>query len=109
MGIALATLTGDVVCGLLVYPRLAAPRLGVSALAIYESILRPLGVVMLLGMLLFAVVLFSPGISGAVVAGVITIVLFYPALRLSLGKSETAWLITRIKSFMHQAAQVSYP
>lgn len=55
LGVAVATLTGDVVCGLLAYPRVAGRMLGVNATSLYQamllafSLLLPLVAVVVIG------------------------------------------------------------
>ena len=61
MGVALATLIGDVLCGLAVYPRLAARILGLSAWSVYQAMML---VVLLLLPLLMAVIIARHWLTG---------------------------------------------
>ncbi len=93
LGVVLATLAGDVMFGLLVYPKLAASMLGLNVLSIYRSMLLmpflliPLVFFTILGDYLLQGWTFVPiFLVGVVLWGI-------PVLRLVLGRQGWQWLL----------------
>mgnify|MGYP003376765182 CR=1 FL=1 len=100
IGVALATLMGDVVCGAFVYPRLSARFLQVPVRDIIRAIARPLLVVVAVGVpiAIFAGQFGNPiaGLGAGLVLGILGL---YPTLWLALGRNDFEWLKQRLLRF----------
>lgn len=86
LGVALATLLGDVLCGLVVYPKLAGGMLGLSAIRIYRAMML---MVLLLAPLLAVVLIGGHFLQGWVFVAIFVVAVAIwciPTLPLVLGR-----------------------
>jgi len=97
-GVAAATLLGDLVCGALVYPRMAARHLGISASQMFRAIFRPVLAVVPAGVLvLLCSTLKTPVWTRALVGAVVAAALLYPSALLAFGRSDWSMLAGRLR------------
>jgi len=96
LGAAIATLCGDIFCGLLVYPRKAAAMLGVGSWTFFKGMLQAGSSVTLLT-LAISLATRLPGLSGVAAGSAVLGFLFYPMLRLVLSQQERRWLLTTFR------------
>lgn len=104
LGVACASLIGDVICGVAVYPRLASRLLGLSVIKTYQSMLYPLIVLIPLGMLLMLAAPLIEGWQLIVFGGLLALVFAYPAAYLVFGKHELDWLVGRCQTLERSGA-----
>jgi O-antigen/teichoic acid export membrane protein len=92
IGVAVATLLGDVLCGLLVYPRLSAQELKVSSWLIYKSIFLPMFLTFSFGLIILSLVNFLQPLLAIIVACTLLPVAVFLMLKLIFTQQEIAWL-----------------
>jgi len=97
IGVAFATLTGDVLCGAAIYPFLAAKTLNVATSKVYGAILRPLFVLLPAGIFLYYVASKADGWKAVGIVFILAIVMAYPVVRLSLGNDNLSWMVTKLR------------
>lgn len=99
LGVALATLLGDVVCGAIIYPWLASHALGFQLRKMYEAILVPCLAVMPVGFLLFLVASLIKGWLFLLVGVVIGALIIYSTARLAFGKGDDVeWALAKFRN-----------
>ena len=94
VGVAIATLTGDLVCGLAVYPYLSAPLLKLPFIKIYQALFQPILGILLLGVVFVGVSTLAVGWRGFIFGGLMVLLLLYPSLLLALGRDDLRWLFS---------------
>lgn len=87
VGVAGATLLGDVVCGLAVFPRLAAGQLGISPWRMYGAMLTAGVALVPLALVMFLAGIFLDRGWAGTVSLLAVMVLAYPTLRAALGRA----------------------
>lgn len=103
VGVAAATLTGDVLCGLLVYPRLAAQHLQIQPKTLYLPIARSTALACAMGAVIQAAhEMASDGVLLAV-GGVILVGLLSMTPRLLLEQEEFAWVRGKLRKVVSTA------
>ena len=95
IGVALATLSGDVLCGAAIYPAIAAKTLQVATMKVYGAMLRPLLVLLPMGVFLNYAASKADGLKAVVIVLFLSVLMAYPAVRLSLGNDNLGYLITK--------------
>jgi O-antigen/teichoic acid export membrane protein len=99
LGVACATLAGDIACGAAVYPVLLSRALGISLLRLYKAILVPL--IVLIPAWVAAVLgqpLAARPLLGFLLAAV-SIALIYPAARLAFQETDdVVWLWGKLRT-----------
>ena len=100
-GVAAASLVGDLVCGVAVYPVLASSVLGLSKVTLYRTILFPLLAVTPLWMVAFgAPVAHSFSLFSNVLLTLLCLLLLLPAAISGFWRHEdNTWIRDRIRSF----------
>ena len=96
-GVALATLTGDIVCGAAVYPFLAARSLNISVTKFYMAILRPVVALLLPGTALVGMLTWVSGWAGAGLGLLLGLVILYPTVLIAFGRKDLGWLMGKLK------------
>ncbi|MBE0669379.1 MAG: polysaccharide biosynthesis C-terminal domain-containing protein [Anaerolineales bacterium] len=100
MGVAVATLIGDLVCGVSVYPRKAARQLGVPASKVYRAILRPVLAAAPAGALVLLCSSLKVPLSTRVLAMAgVFIAVIYPSALLAFGRDDWGMLTGRIRNY----------
>jgi peptidoglycan biosynthesis protein MviN/MurJ (putative lipid II flippase) len=104
IGVAVATLLGDVACGVTVYPRNAARFLGIPPLEMYRAILQPALVVLLAG----SVAILSSSLVGNGWARFLTTVgigtiLLYPSMLFAFRRGDLDSVKGRFRQFLADA------
>jgi len=97
IGVAFATLTGDVLCGAAIYPFLAAKTLDVATIKVYGAILRPLLVLLPAGVFLDYAASKADGLNAVSIVFVLVLLAAYPVVRLSFGKDDLSRLVAKGK------------
>ncbi len=95
-GVALASLIGDIVCGAAIYPRRAAQVLELPTWKIYHAMLGPCLALLPIAASMALASLFVGGWWFGILSSLLGLLLAYPTLVLSLGKTETRHLGQRI-------------
>ncbi len=96
LGVAVASITGDILCGLMVYPRLAAQNLGIKSRHLYISIMRPVVIVVSLATLLQMIKPIMSSAENITIAIVVMFVAFGLITWITYSRNEFDWLINRI-------------
>jgi O-antigen/teichoic acid export membrane protein len=99
VGVAISVLTGDIVCGFMVYPYLAAQLLRITAFRLYSAFLQAVGSVLIPAGIGWVVASMFPdlGIFGAIFIATIVFVL---AVYWVLGKQEIWWLGIQVSNLL---------
>jgi hypothetical protein len=95
--VTVASLLGDVLFGMLIYPSLAARFLGEKTSRIFAAILLPVLTLSLPGTLLVGGWLARESWPVMLAAGGLAFVLLYPALYLVFGRRDLVWLFGKFK------------
>ncbi len=104
LGVAVATLLGDLACGASAYPRKAARHLGIPSSEIYKAIFRPVLVVVSAGALaLIAGMLAGEGWLRFLVGSGIGAALMYPAMLFAFGRADCALMLGRFRQLLTEA------
>jgi O-antigen/teichoic acid export membrane protein len=99
MGVAAATLIGDLACGAAVYPRKAARHLDVPPSKVYRAIFRPvLAAVPAGALVLLCSSLPAPLTMRVLAMTFVLIALFYPSARLAFGREDWGMVTGRIRN-----------
>ncbi len=98
IGVAIATLIADITCGAIAYPKLASRLLNVPSVKLYMSILTPMLALILMGIPLVTISLIIKGWQLVLFRVVIIVLFLYPTARLSLGKRDMDWLVSKLWS-----------
>lgn len=108
LGVAVASLAGDLACGVAVFPWLASRMLRFSVQKMYEAISRPLFALIPVGVILFLAESFFHGPLLILVVAVIVGVFIYPTTYLALGKGEDVkWALEKSRGLWRGKAQAS--
>jgi O-antigen/teichoic acid export membrane protein len=97
LGVAFATLLGDVICGITAYPMKASQVLGIPVRKIYQAIFSPVAALAIPGLLLFLANSFMHGWPLSVVGVLIIIISIYLTRYLVFTKYELNWLVSRVQ------------
>lgn len=100
-GVALATLLGDITCGLLIYPRISAEYLNTSKWLIYKNIFLSLFPSVILVPFVISLTNTHGDVSFGLFMSLLFILLFYPATRVTFGSQGT----DKLKSTVSQLGQ----
>lgn len=99
LGVAVASLTGDIICGLMVYPRLAAQNLGIKSAQLYVSIMRPVVIVLSLAALLYVIGPIMSATENMAIAVVVLLFALWVATWVTYSKNEFDRLKSGLMSF----------
>lgn len=102
MGVAVATLVGDVLCGLSVYPRLAARKLNVSPVLFYQSIFLPMIVTFSLGWMVYNLLAILPFLFASLLACILFAAAAFLVLKLIFTREEIVWLRSNLNQLRKQ-------
>jgi O-antigen/teichoic acid export membrane protein len=99
-GVAFASLTGDILCGLAVYPFLASRVLGISSSSLYKTILLPmLALAPLWGVAILRKSSQPIGMRDTCILTAACIALITPAVVLAFHKKDdTEWIFSKLRS-----------
>lgn len=92
LGVAIATLIGDILCGFLVFPHLAGKSLVIQTKNIYVAILKPLLLVVLCSIAILTISLIIPE-KQVPLSLFLLVLISIPAVYYSVGKDDLTWLI----------------
>jgi O-antigen/teichoic acid export membrane protein len=95
IGVALATLIGDLIFGLLIFPFLAAKGLGIRSIFVFLAIFRPLLVLFLFVTIIFSINLLLPDWQ-IIVDMVIITLLIVPVIYFSVGRRDVVRFYQKI-------------
>jgi O-antigen/teichoic acid export membrane protein len=107
LGVAVATLLGDIVCGLLIYPRLAAHVLNISANRLYGSMLLPMFVTLISGLVILKLVASLSPVIAILVSGILLAGTLGLAVQLVFTPDEMKWLRSNLRQVARQRAELS--
>ena len=91
-------MAGDLVCGIVVYPRLAGHFLGIVPSRLYWDILRVLGMVGITGTLLATMTQRLSGATLALVQGGSLVLFALIGIPVVLGREDSRWLWRRLRA-----------
>jgi len=100
VGVLLATLLGDVICGFAVYPRLASQGLGLPGGQLYVAIVWPMAVLLPVGLILLTSSSLIGHWLGAAVGVLLGLLLFYPTVRMALGRQDMNLLVEKFSGIL---------
>ena len=104
LGVALATLLGDLACGASAYPRKAALHLGIPSSEMYKAIFRPVLAVAPVGAIaLMAGMLAGEGRLRLLVEGGIGAALLYPAMLFAFGRADCTLMLGKFRQILTEA------
>lgn len=98
VGVVLATLLGDVLCGFAIYPRLSAQCLALPVGRMYGAIVRPLAALLPAGILLLVASSWFGQWQGICAGVLVGLSLFYPTARFALGRQDLDLLADKLYS-----------
>ena len=99
LGVAAASLAGDVIFGAAVYPGLLSHFLGIPVRAVYQAMVFPLASLAIPGLILIWSATYLGGWRLMLLVGLVALLFAYPALLLALGKGDVQWLRLRIQGW----------
>lgn len=96
-GVAIASLVGDIVCGLATYPALSARLCGSRARDVYGSIASPMLTVFALAVPFAIAYRSGAGPAGIILASCIAVLLGYLGFRAVFSQEEIGWITNEIQ------------
>lgn len=100
IGVAIATLFGDIIFGLILYPWEVAKVLEINTKKIYLSILRSLVALTPIVIFLYLMSLYMHGVLFVTVAVVVILILLYPTAYFAFGKEDGInWILDKLYQF----------
>jgi len=104
LGVAVASLAGDVIFGVAVYPGLLSRFLDLPVKAVYQAMVFPLASLTIPGLIIVWSATYLGGWQLMLLASLVALFFAYPALLLALGKGDVEWLRLSIQGWVQGRA-----
>lgn len=104
LGVAAASLAGDMIFGAAVYPGLLSRFLGLPVRVVYQAMVLPLACLTIPGLILIWAATYLGGWQLMLLVGLVALFFAYPAILLALGKGDVEWLRLRIQGWVQGRA-----